>query len=114
VELRTSADSGVLIFNVNGRLDSVTSPRLDAEVRRQLDAGQHRLVFDLSQLEYISSAGLRVLLAAARQLRGLGALAVAGPNPMVRQVFEIAGVTGFIEIFDDTGEAAAALQSRQP
>jgi anti-anti-sigma factor len=114
VEFRTSADAGVLIVNVSGRLDSVTSPRLDAEVRRQLDAGQRRLVFDLSQLEYISSAGLRVLLAAARQLRGQGAVAVAGPNDLVRQVIEIAGVTGFIQICDDTGDATAALQSRQP
>jgi anti-anti-sigma factor len=65
------------VLGIIGRLDAVTSESLEQEVRRQLDAGQTRIAFDLSGLDYISSAGLRVFMMAARALRGKGALAEA-------------------------------------
>jgi anti-anti-sigma factor len=110
VEYRTVEDGGVLGIGVSGRLDSTTSPTLEKEVRRQLDAGHARIVFDLATLQYISSAGLRVFIMAAREIRGKGAVALAAPTPNVQQVLDIAGVTAFAKIYSTATEAVQALK----
>ena len=110
VEFRTVEDSGVLVIGVSGRLDSMTSPTLEQEVRRQLEAGHARIVFDLAALQYISSAGLRVIILAAREIRGKGAVALAAPTPNVQQVLDIAGVTVFAKIYSAATEAVQALK----
>ncbi len=111
VDIRSADDGGVMVIGVSGRLDSLTSDALDKEVRSQLAAGRTRIVFDLSALVYISSAGLRVLLMAARTLRGKGALALAAPRPMVRQVLDIAGVGTLLTIYGSASEAVGALKA---
>ena len=80
MEIRTADESGVTVMSVSGRLDSVTSGALETEVTNRIAAGQTRLVLDLTALDYISSAGLRVFLIAARTLRGKGALGLAAPR----------------------------------
>lgn len=111
MEIRTAAESGVTVMTVIGRLDSVTSTALETEVKNRIAAGGTRLVFDLSALEYISSAGLRVFLIAARTLKDKGALALAAPMPLVRQVLEIAGVTSLLKVYGTTADAIAALKT---
>jgi len=87
-------DDGCLTIRVEGRLDTNTSPELEDEMK--LD-DVSRLVFDFSGLEYISSAGLRILIAAQKtMLTNGGAMEIVGPNEAVRSVFEITGCT---EIF---------------
>jgi anti-anti-sigma factor len=76
-----------------------------------VDAGSRRLVLDLTDLVYVSSAGIRVFLLAARQLRGRGTLLLAAPSPMVRQVFDIAGVDEFVDICDTTAAAVGRLRT---
>ena len=110
MEFRTVEDSGVLVIGVSGRLDSMTSPTLEQEVRRQLEAGHARIVFDLAALQYISSAGLRVIILAAREIRGKGAVALAAPTPHVQQVLDIAGVTVFAKIYSAATEAVQTLK----
>ena len=110
MEIQSAEDGGVMVVRVSGRLDSVTSDALDKEVQTQLAAGRTRLVFDLTALDYISSAGLRVLLMAARAVRGKGSLALAAPQPRVRQVFDIAGVGGVVTVYESPTEAVAALK----
>jgi anti-anti-sigma factor len=105
VEIRSAEDRGVLIIGVSGRLDSTTSAALEKEVRRQLQTGTARIVFDLSALEYLSSAGLRVFMMAAREIRGKGSLAVAAPTPHVKQILDIAAVATFARIYDTVTEA---------
>jgi stage II sporulation protein AA (anti-sigma F factor antagonist) len=112
VEIRTADVSGVTVMSVSGRLDSVTSGALDTEVKNRIAAGQTRLVLDLSALDYISSAGLRVVLSAARPLRDKGAVGLAAPRPMVRQVLEIAGVTSLIKVYGSAADALAWLKRR--
>jgi anti-sigma B factor antagonist len=109
VEFRSLDDRGVLIIRVSGRLDGITSDALETEVRRRLQAGHARIVFDLAALEYISSAGLRVLMLAARELRGKGTLAVAAPMPQVKQILDIAAVPTFAKIYDSAAEAVETL-----
>lgn len=83
-----------LTLAVSGRLDTNTSPALEAELK--LD-GIKKVVFDLAELEYISSAGLRVLMTAKKAMTSVGgAMEIANPNAMVKGVFDI---TGLSEIF---------------
>ena len=79
-----------------GRLDTMTAPELEAELGKSLD-GADSLVMNLEKLEYISSAGLRVLLAAHKQMAGKGGMKVIHVNEIVQEVFE---VTGFCDILN--------------
>ena len=86
-----------LVMAPLGRLDSVTSGELERRVVGHIDAGERRLVLDLAGVEYISSAGLRVLLMAAKRLKEPpAALVLCGLGPAVRSVLELAG---FVPLF---------------
>ncbi len=89
-------NDGCLFIKVEGRLDTNTSPELEEEM--SLD-GVSRLVFDFSSLEYISSAGLRILIAAQKTISASGgSMEIVGSNDSVRSVFEITGCTGIFTI----------------
>lgn len=87
-------DGGRAAIRLTGRLDTVTAPELDALVRGGLD-GIDELTLDCAGLEYISSAGLRVLLSAEKLMQRRGGMRVKNVNETVREVFEL---TGFSEI----------------
>ena len=87
-------EDGKLSLKIGGRLDTNTSPELEDEMNLE---GVNKLVFDFSGLEYISSAGLRILIAAQKAMSSNGgSMEIVGPNEAVRSVFEI---TGCSEIF---------------
>ena len=77
-----------------GRLDTTTAPQLEAELKHSIN-GITTLVIDMAQLEYISSAGLRVLLSAQKVMNKQGTMVVRHANETIMEVFE---VTGFIDI----------------
>ncbi len=79
-----------------GRLDTMTSPELEAELTKCLPAAES-LTFDFAKLDYISSAGLRVLLSAHKTMSRKGGMKVINVNEIVQEVFE---VTGFADILD--------------
>ena len=79
---------------MNGRLDTTTAPELEAQLRSDID-GVTLLTFDLTDLEYISSAGLRVLMWAQRIMNSQGEMKVCNVNETVEEIFDI---TGFSEI----------------
>ena len=81
---------------VEGRLDTMTAPELEAELRESLDTAES-LILDFGKLEYISSAGLRVLLTAHKAMAAKGGMKVIHVNEVVQEVFE---VTGFSDILD--------------
>jgi len=83
-----------LTLIVDGRLDTTTAPQLEAVVKESVE-GITKLVFDFSNLSYISSAGLRVLLGAQKVMNKQGSMEVAHPNATLMDVFE---VTGFVDI----------------
>lgn len=87
-------DGTELTIKVSGRLDTTTSPQLEAELKQSI-GGITKLVFDLSELEYLSSAGLRVLLSAHKTMDKQGEMIVKNVNDAVNEIFEI---TGFIDI----------------
>ncbi len=89
-------DGSALTFSLKGRLDTTTSPQLEAELRSGLD-GVEDLAFDMAALEYISSACLRVLLSAQKAMTRQGSMTIRNVNPDVMEVFE---VTGFVDILN--------------
>lgn len=96
MEIEKKLDGGRMTFALNGRLDTNTAPELEAELT--LD-GVSEVVFDLTGLEYISSAGLRIFLAAQKKMMAAGGKVVLlSPNDMVRSVLDITGCADIFEI----------------
>ena len=85
-----------LTVTIEGRLDTTTAPQLESELKSSLD-GVKELVFEIKELEYISSAGLRVLLTAQKVMNKQGKMTVTGASEAVMEIFE---VTGFVDILD--------------
>lgn len=92
IEKNTSGSA--LTLKVIGRLDTTTAPTLESEVKSSI-AGVSDLVLDFSELDYISSAGLRVLLSTQKEMNKQGKMTVKNVNEMVMEVFEI---TGFVDV----------------
>lgn len=87
-------EGGKLTLTLEGRLDTTTAPQLEAEVTGSL-TGVTELVLDFSRLEYLSSAGLRVILAAQKIMNRQGKMVICHVNATILEVFE---VTGFVDI----------------
>ncbi len=94
MEIRKELTESRLNLAVIGRLDTTTAPQLDAAIRESID-GVDELTLDFSELEYISSAGLRVLLSAQKTMNKQGKMLLTGVQEAVMEVFEI---TGFADI----------------
>ena len=82
---------------VEGRLDTMTAPELEAELRESLDTAES-LILDFGKLEYISSAGLRVLLTAHKAMAAKGGMKVIHVNEVVREVFEVTGLSDILDV----------------
>ena len=101
-------EAGVLVLSPQGRIDSTTSSRLEQHLNAAAGQGHRRVVVDFSQVDYISSAGLRVMLSLAKRARDQQGRAVLfGMNDGVRQVFELAG---FLALFTIAPARADAIQ----
>jgi anti-anti-sigma factor len=97
----------VLLLRPEGRLDTETAGELELALHDAFESGRRHFVLDLARISYVSSAGLRVLLALAKKLDGdIGTLRLAALNASVRQVFDIAG---FTSLFDIRSSHKAAL-----
>lgn len=92
--IEKKADGENLEIKPVGRLDTTTAPNLEAELKRSVN-GVTKLTFDFSELEYLSSAGLRVLLAAQKVMNKQGEMIIRHVNDTIQDIFE---VTGFSEI----------------
>jgi len=99
MEIREERSEGALVIAPAGRVDSNTSGELEGWLQNRLAAGERRLVIDLAGVEYISSAGLRVLLLTLNKLKAAGGrLALCSMGESVREVFELAGFTAIFTI----------------
>ena len=92
-------ENNALTLVLEGRLDTVTSPELEKTIKESLD-GIQSLTLDISKLEYISSAGLRVLLSAHKALYNKGQVKIVHPNEIVKEVFEVTGFSNILNIED--------------
>lgn len=106
MEIREVQEGTVTVVAPMGRIDSTTSGELDAKLQALAAAGQRRVVVDFSGVEYISSAGLRVLLTLAKRTRDTGGkLALSALDSSVRQVFDLAGFTALFSVCATRDEA---------
>jgi anti-anti-sigma factor len=108
VEIRIA--DGVALCRIVGKIDALTGPALQAAAGSAISAGNPRIIFDMREVTYVTSAGLRVIVMAAKQAQAAnGGLAVFGLQPATVEVFEIAGLRGTIPIASSEIEARAKL-----
>lgn len=96
LNIEKTVDGSTLTMALRGRLDTTTAPQLENELKAELDRTD-KLVLDFEKLEYISSAGLRVLLSAQKVMGKKGGMTIRRVNDVIMEIFE---VTGFIDILN--------------
>ena len=110
MDIVETRESDAVTLALKGRLDNASSPGFEERVLKHINAGDHRLVIDLAQLDYISSVGLRVFMLAAKRLKPAGGrIVVCAMQPAVKQVFDIAGFASIIPMTATRDEATAKL-----
>lgn len=110
MEIKKTTLSDVTVICPNGRMDAITAPKFDADLKEMIIGGCKKIVIDLGELEYISSAGLRAILTTAKLIKSAdGALAFANLSGMVSEVFEISGFASMFCIYDTVSTAAEKL-----
>ena len=95
--IEKTKNGSALLIALSGRLDTMTAPDLEAELKDGLE-GIEELTFDLDKLDYISSAGLRVLLSAQKTMNRQGSMKVQHPNEVIAEIFEVTGFTDILTI----------------
>jgi anti-sigma B factor antagonist len=104
VTIRDESDTKIIMLQ--GKLDTNSTPDVESEINSLLDSGANKLLINFEQLSYISSTGLRLLLATAKRLQSSeGDLRVCSLNEMATEVFELSGFTSIINVFASEQEA---------
>lgn len=104
------------IVSVSGRLTAAEAPQLQDRLNKLFDEGRYRILLDLSDLEYIASPGLRVLIEARKRARewkltelDRGDVRIVGLPPRIKEVFDLTGFTSLFQIYDDMVEAVGSF-----
>lgn len=97
MEIVKKVDGNEVVIALVGRLDTTTAPQLEAELKTSLN-DVTSLVFDFEKLEYISSAGLRVLLSAQKVMNKQGKMVIRNTNEEIKSVFDITGFNDILTI----------------
>ena len=95
--IEKTIEDGKAVFSLEGRLDTTTAPDLEKDVKEVI-SDLNELTFDFSALDYISSAGLRVLLAAQKAMNDQGEMKITNVNEIVMEIFDVTGFTGILTI----------------
>ncbi len=110
MEIATRKEQKGMVVSVKGRLDAVTAPELEKNLFDLIAQGEYALVLDFQGLEYISSAGLRSILAAAKKLKEKqGTMLFSGLRDAVAAVFKISGFLSIFRTFDSEAAALAEI-----
>jgi anti-anti-sigma factor len=108
MEVALRKEDNTMVVSVKGRMDAVSAADFEKILEDQLTAGETRFILDFNDLEYISSAGLQCILAAAKQLEPKqGQMVLAALKGMVREVFEISGFSSIFPIYESVDAALA-------
>lgn len=100
----------ISVMRAQGRLDSGTSRDFEQALFKRIDDGEQLLVLDFSEVAFISSAGLRVLLSAAKRVKAQGGrMAICSASKQVKEIFDITGCTTLLDVFPTYDAAAAHL-----
>ena len=108
MEISTTNRDGATILAVAGRIDTATAPALEQVINQEIERQHRKILLDFSSVSYISSGGLRVLLATAKKLRNPGdRFALCSLKPEVLKILKLAGFTSIFSISPTEGEACA-------
>jgi anti-sigma B factor antagonist len=108
----TVTDDGIVSVTLAGALDVATAPRVRDLLIRLIDEGHHRLVLELSGVDFVDSIGLGVFVGVVHRLRPYdSSLAVAAPSPQAQKVFEITQLVRVLPIYDTSDAATEAVRS---
>lgn len=110
MEIADEKAGAVRILRPEGRLDHAAARPLEEAVGRVVDAGETAILIELDGVSYVSSAGLRAILTAAKRVQEAGGrLALSAPSDSVRDVLDVSGFSTLLDIRDDRAAALAAL-----
>jgi len=111
MEITTQEFKHCDLFKVTGRVDSATAPKFSQALEDANGSGRYKIVVDMSELEYMSSAGFRALLATQRNCKryNRGELVLANVPDRIREALELAGFTELFRIFDSPLEAVGSF-----
>jgi anti-sigma B factor antagonist len=111
MEITTKQLKRVDVVTVSGRVDSSTAQELDEVLKSILEAERYRICMDLSDLEYISSAGIKVLISVLKACKrwNRGDLRLSNMLPRIAEVFDLAGLTPLFKIYSDVVEAVGSF-----
>lgn len=110
MEIQQREESGIVIFNLKGRIDSEGAVDLDIALQSAVAEGKYKMILEMEEVRYLNSAGLRSLADVLTTNREHGGdLILVGLNPKVRRVFQIIGFDKFFSTFDTVREAMAKL-----
>ena len=106
MEIAERRTGDVLTLSLSGRLDTTTAKAFEAKILAQIESGDLRFIVDLAQLDYISSAGLRVLVLAGKRLgSGNGKIVLCSLKNPVREVFDIVGFSSIFPVYASHDDA---------
>jgi anti-anti-sigma factor len=106
MEIQTRKEKAAVVVSVKGRMDAVTAPEFDKNMIDLISKGEKAFVVNLGELDYMSSAGLRSILALAKKLKEReGKIIFAGLRGPVEEVFKISGFSSMFKIFDSEESA---------
>ena len=110
MQLTATPSEGVTVIKIEGNLDTQTSPEAQEELDRIVEDGARKLLIDFADLAYISSAGLRILLATAKKLTTeQGEMRMCNMNDVVKEVFEVSGFSTIFKVFPTDTEAMSGF-----
>lgn len=114
IEQHDNSEKSLLRLDLQGRLNTGTAPLLDTTLQQAIDGERQMVLLNMAQLEYISSAGLRVIFKAAKQMKAAGrSLAVSNRQPQVEKVFEILQALPDMAVFASDAELDDYLDAMQ-
>ncbi len=109
MDITTTNCEGKTVLSINGRIDTSTAPELEQAINKEIKPGNREILLDFSRVSYISSGGLRVLLATAKKLKDPGdKFGICSLSPEVLKVITLTGFASIFSIYPSEGEALAS------
>lgn len=110
MELNINENKGVQVIKISGNLDTSTSPKAENEINSMINDGKIKMIVDLTETGFVSSAGLRVFLSTAKQITAKGgAVKFCGVNDVVQEILDISGFSGILDVKSSFDEALATF-----
>jgi anti-anti-sigma factor len=110
MEISEERKADLVILGLSGKLDATTVKTFEDKILAEIDSGDRRFVIDLSQLDYVSSSGLRVFLLVAKRLRSAdGKIAFCSLKDHVQQVFDLSGFSSILAIYGSREDGIKGL-----